>query len=93
MVKKDNERKEAWMRIIIGIVSGIIFYFWTYVIIAFSIFNFLYTLIKGKRSKDVSELCEVYNTQLYSFWRYITFVSNKRPFPFEKLEKNISKFE
>ncbi len=91
--KEGHERSEALMRIVVGIISGIIFYFWSYVIIAFTIFNFLFTLIKGERSKEVAGLCEVYNTQIYTFYRYMTFVSNRRPFPFDKLEKDISKFE
>ena len=66
--------------------------FWTYVIFAFIVVNLVYTLIKGKRSKEIAELCETYNTQLYVFWRYMTFVSNERPFPFESLTKNLSKF-
>jgi hypothetical protein len=91
--KQEMERKEALMRIVIGIISGIIIYIWTYIIFAFIIANLFYTLIKGRRSKDISYLCEIYNTQIYSFWRYMTFVSNKRPFPFENLMKNMSKFE
>jgi hypothetical protein len=95
MSKKSekSERKEALMRIVVGIVSGIIFYFWTYVIVAFMVVNFFYTLIKGNRSKDLANLCEIYNSQVYSFYKYMTFVSNQRPFPFESLAKNISKFE
>ena len=46
----------------------------------------------GKRLRDVAELSEIWNTQWYIFQRYIIFVSNQRPFPFGKLEKNISKF-
>ena len=90
---KRTERNESLMRILVGIVSGIIFYVWAYVVILFSIVNFIYTLIKGERSKDIAGLCETFNTQIYFFWRYMTFVSNKRPFPFERLEKDLSKFE
>lgn len=91
-LKQEAERSESLMRIVIGFVSGIILYFWTYVIFAFIVVNLVYTLIKGKRSKEIAELCETYNTQLYVFWRYMTFVSNERPFPFESLTKNLSKF-
>lgn len=91
--KKDKERGEALMRLVVGVVSGIIFYVWTYVIGAFVIANLVYTLIKGQRSKDIARLCEIYNTQIYYFYRYMTFVSNERPFPFESLKKDLSKFE
>ena len=91
-LKQEAERSEALMRIIVGFVSGIILYIWAYIIFAFIVVNLVYTLIKGKRSKEIAELCETYNTQLYVFWRYMTFVSNERPFPFESLTKNLSKF-
>jgi hypothetical protein len=90
---EESERSESLMRIVVGVISGIIFYLWTYAIGAFILVNFFYTLIKGQRSKDVANLCEIYNSQIYSFWKYMTFVSNKRPFPFENMTKNISKFE
>ncbi len=93
ILKKDSERNEALMRIVVGFVSGIIFYFWAYAIGIFIIVNLVYTLIKGERSKEIAKLCEIFNTQIYYLWRYMTFISNERPFPFESLKKEISKFE
>jgi len=76
-----------------GIVSGIILGVWQYFIVALFVVNFIYTLFSGKRLKELAEMSEIWNTQKYIFWRYIIFQSNKRPFPFEKLEKNISKHD
>ena len=87
-----NERKEALIRIVVGIVTGIILGVWKMVIQIFAVINFLITLISGKRSKDLADLCEMWNTQIYVFLRYMTFVSNERPTPFRKLTKNFSKF-
>jgi len=86
------ERTEALMRIVVGIVSGIIIGVWKIFIKILVIVNVLIALFTGKRNKDVAELCEIWNTQFYIFLRYMTFVSNKRPFPFNPLEKNLSKF-
>lgn len=91
--KKEMERSEALMRIVVGLVGGIIFYVWTYVIGIFVLVNLVYTLIKGEKSKDLAKLCETYNTQIYYYFRYMTFVSNERPFPFESLRKDLSKVE
>jgi len=88
-----TERKETLMRIIVFIVSGIILSVWKYLIVVFVLVNFVYTLFVGKRLKQIAELSEVWNTQWYDFQRYILFVSNKRPFPFADLKKNISKFQ
>ena len=87
-----SERTEALMRIVVGIVSGIIIGVWKIFIKILVIVNVLIALFTGKRNKDVAELCEIWNTQFYILLRYMTFVSNKRPFPFSSLEKNLSKF-
>ena len=88
-----SERLEALMRIVVWIVSGIIFMVWRWLIFVFTLTNFVYTIFAGKRLKDLADLSEVWNTQWYTFQRYMIFVSNKRPFPFTSLEKSMSKFE
>lgn len=88
----NKERKETLMRIFVGIVTGIILGVWRYLIIAFFAVNFVYTLFAGKRLKELADLSEIWNTQFYIFQRYLIFESNKRPFPFSKLEKSMSKF-
>jgi len=91
--KKSFERKEAWMRIVIAIVSGIVLGVWRYFIIVLGIIHWVYAVFSGKRKKEFAELCEIWNTQTYVFLRYMTFVTNERPFPFKNLTKNFSAFE
>jgi len=91
--KVFSERKEILWRVLIGIVSGIILAIWRYLVFVITLFNWIYVLFKNKRLKEVAEFCEIWNTQAYVYVRYLTMVSNKRPFPFNGLEKNISKFE
>jgi len=88
-----SERTEAWMRIPVGIVSGIMLGVWRMLIVVFAVFNFVAVVFTKKRVKDLGELSEVWNTQQYLFVRYMTFSSNKRPFPFDKLATSIRKFE
>jgi len=92
MKKKINERREGFMRLVVGVVSGIILGVWKYLIYLFWIINFFVAIFSGKRSKHIAEMSEVWNSQVYIFLRYMNFVSNVRPFPFEKREKNLSKF-
>ena len=87
-----GERAEALMRIVVLIVTGIILGLWKIAIQIFFIINFIWTLIVGKRIKELADLSEVWNTQWYLFMRYILFVTNERPFPFRPLTKSISKF-
>lgn len=91
--KKGGERVEALMRIIVAIVSGIILGIWRWFIVVIGIVNWFYTLFVGKRMKELADLSEIWNTQTYIFLRYLTMVSNERPFPFNNLTKNFSKFK
>ena len=89
---KLTERKEAWFRIIVGIVSGVILGVWKALVIILAIVNWFIVIFSGKRNRGLAEFSEYWNTETYKLIRYLTFVSNKRPFPFSSMER-ISKFE
>jgi hypothetical protein len=91
--KNDGERTETLMRLVVLVVSGIILGIWKTLIQLFVIVNFIMTLFTGKRNAELSRLSEIWSTQIYYFLRYMTFSSNKRPFPFSKLAKSMNKFE
>lgn len=91
--KKFSQKKETLMRIPVLIVSGIILGIWRWLIVAFGIVNFFYSLVQNKRHKEIAELSEIWNTQWYKFQKYMIFMSNTRPFPFTSLAKEMSKFE
>ncbi len=82
-----KERKEAWFRIIVAIVSGIILFVWRYLVFILAIVNWFIVIFSGKKNKEIAGFSEYWNTELYKFVRYITFVSNSRPFPFSNLER------
>lgn len=90
--KKMSERKEAWFRILVAISSGIILFIWRYLIAVVAIINWFIVVFTGKRNKGIAEFCEFWNSETYKFFRYLTFVSNERPFPFTEMER-ISRFE
>ncbi len=87
-----GERAEALMRIVVGIVSGIILYFWMYLVGVLALVNFIWTIISGKRIRELADFCEIWNTQKYVFARYMIFESNERPMPFTKMTRSYSKF-
>ncbi len=86
-----SERKEAFFRLLVLIVSGIVLWLWAYLACALIIINWLIAVIWNKRNKDIAEFTEYWNTESYKFYRYISGVTNQRPFPFTNVEK-ISKF-
>ena len=87
-----GERIEALLRMVIGIISGIILGLWKVLIQILVVLHWIIVIFTGKRQKGIADFCEIWNTQLYVFIRYMTFVSNRRPFPFDTLEKNMTKF-
>lgn len=87
-----TERTEALMRIIVLIVSGIVLGFWRGLIQVLVVIHWFIIIITGKRNKGLAEFSEIWNTQTYVFIRYMDFVTNERPFPFEPLSKNMTKF-
>ena len=89
---RTSERKEAWFRIIVAIISGIILAVWKVLIVMFTVLNWIIVVFSGKRNKSLAERSEYWNTETYKYIRYLTFVSNKRPFPFSDAER-MSKFE
>ena len=79
-------------RIVVLIISGIIISFWSYLNYIVIIINWFHALISGKRHKGLAEFAEYFNTTVYLMFRYMSGVTNKRPFPFTELTR-ISKFE
>lgn len=90
--KNINERKEAWFRLVVALVSGIILAVWRYLIFALAIVSWFIVIFSNKRNSELAMFCEYFNTELYKFTRYMTFVSSKRPFPFSSMER-MSAFE
>jgi len=82
-----SERTEALMRLVVLVISGIILSLWKTLIQIIVVFHWLVVIITGERNKGLAEFCHIFNAQTYIFLKYITFASNKRPFPFEKLGK------
>jgi len=87
-----SERKEAWFRILVAIISGIILEIWGALIGILAIVNWIIVVFSGKRNKDLANFCEYWNTERYKYFRYLTFVSNKRPVPFSSIER-MSRFK
>lgn len=90
--QKLSERQEAGFRLIVLIVSGIILGLWKYLIYALAIVNWIMAIFTNKRSRDIANLAEYWNTEIYKYVRYITGVANVRPFPFSNVQR-LSKFE
>lgn len=87
-----KERKEAWMRILIAIISGVILKLWGVLIFVVAVINWLIAVFTSKRNRRLAKFCEPWNTEMYKYVRYLTAMSNTRPFPFSSIER-MSKYE
>ena len=92
MVKKLSERKELPWRILVGIVTGIILEVWGALIFVLGAVNWFIILFLGKRNKDLADFSEYWNSEMYRYFKYLTCVTNERPFPFTSMKK-FGKFE
>lgn len=90
-----SERTEALMRIVVGIISGIILEIWTILIKIVIAIQFFVVIFSNKRNKDLAEFSNTWNNQVYRYVRYMTFTTHEKPFPFSKggLGKNKDKVE
>ena len=84
-MKNMGERLEALIRIVVGVISGIILSLWMVIVRIATFIHWIYVIFNGKRSKGLAEFCNLWNTQIYRFIRYMTFTTNERPFPFTTL--------
>jgi Domain of unknown function (DUF4389) len=87
--KRKTEKRETLLRIPIAIISGAILEVWGFFIFCFAIAQFALMLAEGKKNKEILKMCKVYLMQLYCFVKYITFISDDRPFPFGDLKKSV----
>jgi hypothetical protein len=88
-----SERTEAWMRIVVGIISGIIIGLWGSLSKFLGFIHWVYVVFAGKRIKAIADFCNLWNTQVYRFVRYMMFSTNKRPFPFSGLGENMDEYD
>jgi len=80
-----SERNEAFMKILVLIVSGILLGLWEALVQFLVFIHWIMVVFTDKRIKELAEFCHIWNCQVYAYLKYLTFATNKRPFPFENL--------
>lgn len=89
---KKGERLEALVRIAVLLISGIVLRIWAILAFVIMFINWIVALVTGKRNKSLAEFTEYWSSCTYEFFRYLSGMTNRRPFPFGRLRK-LSKFE
>jgi len=58
---------------------------WGFLVLVVVFLQFFYTLILGRRNPAIKGFAGRYATYLYTYYRYLFFATNKRPWPFEEM--------
>jgi hypothetical protein len=88
MVKRVEKsmRKEALVRLLVSIVTGIVLYLWGYAVGIIIFINWLIVLIIGRKVLAIDRFCSLWADEVGRNVRYLTFESNEKAFPFNELE-------
>ena len=82
-----KSKKSVWMRIPVAIVSGAILHVWGCFVLIFSLVQMILVLTNNKKEKEFLNINAIFSNQIYCFFRYISFISEEKPFPWGKLGK------
>jgi hypothetical protein len=85
--QKTKEPKDTWFRILVLIISGVIFYFWNFVTAIAGLVNLIIVLIDKKPNKPIVQFVSIWLTEITIFLKYVLFIEDKRPFPFADLQE------
>lgn len=82
--KKNTKDIDVWTRGLFIVIFAIIFYFLFILIWLLVTFQFLMKLITSKLNQPLLEFSDSLNIYVGEILNYITFKSEKRPFPFSR---------
>ena len=83
----SEKPENIWMRGVYILLFGFIYSAAEVVMIAVIVLQFLFILFTQKKNEKVLEFGADLSQFLYLIFRYLTFNSDKRPFPFDEWPK------
>ena len=81
------KNRGIWMRIPVFIISGAILYVWGFFTLIFSLIQLILLLLGEKKEKELLNMSSMFSSQIYCFFKYISFISKEKPFPFGEIKK------
>lgn len=81
-----KERKEAWIRLPLGLAGKILLDLWGCLILVVGILHWIYVIFTGKRNKALAKFANLWVSYQYRFFRYMNFAVNDRPLGYIGLE-------
>ena len=81
-VKENVKNTDTWLRGLLILLFGGIFYVAFWIIWLLVIFQFGFKLITGRLNGEVGKVCNNLTQYVMQILHYVTFQSEYRPFPF-----------
>jgi Domain of unknown function (DUF4389) len=82
-----KSKRNIWMRIPVFILSGMILYVGGFFVLIFSLVQLVLMLTEKKKEKEILNISSMFSNQVYCFFKYISFISEEKPFPFGEIKK------
>ena len=81
-IKNNAKNTDTWLRGLFILIFGVIFYFLYGLIWLLVIFQFVTKVITGELNRNLEQFSTKMTSYAMQILNYITFQSEKRPFPF-----------
>lgn len=82
------EGKNGWTRILFVALFWVVFYLSQFVIAAVVVAQCAFTLITGSPNSQLLAFGDSMSRYIHEILRFVTFNSDRRPFPFEEFPKS-----
>lgn len=82
------EGKAGWTRVLFVALFWLVFYFSQFVIAVIVVAQCAFTMINGKTNAQLLAFGDSMSQYIHEILRFVTFNSDRRPFPFEEFPKS-----
>jgi len=88
IIVEDNKNQNIWIRGLYIILFLVIGYFLYFIILGVTIFQYVYTVLCKQPNQYILSFTQSLSTYAYEIIRFITYNSDKKPFPFDSWPKD-----
>ncbi len=81
-IKQNLKEGTTWLRVLYMILFALIYWVVEFIIAAVVVFQFIAVLITRKPNDALLELGQSMSTYVYQILRFLTYNSNRHPYPF-----------
>lgn len=83
IMPEEYEKKSTWIKILFVAIFGVVFYITQFILFAVVVGQCLFSLFTGKPNEQLLKLGQNLSQYVHEILAFVTFNSDKRPFPFD----------